>query len=177
MDVAAQLAATASITRDLNLLVDTVRGLDDISLESRVEAAVGRSLETTLLKLLRPVLVDELNRRNLMLEAPPVVIKAIADSRATCSTSSSSTSPVPPPLPFDGYVRNKASGVIHRLLPQDKVDVSSWAVVCGWRFASSSNAVVVTITDAESHKLICEKCMDEVRSAKKADLTTRARGQ
>ena len=74
-------------------------------------------------------------------------------------------------------MQNRESGIIHRLLPQAKESLRQWKVACGWHFATSANARMISITAAYSHKLICEKCLAEIRGSKKAAVATRALGQ
>ena len=54
---------------------------------------------------------------------------------------------------------------------------ADWSTACGWRFASSSNAEVCRDVADLPHKLLCERCLPELRAAKKAAFEDFAREQ
>ena len=76
---------------------------------------------------------------------------------------------VPEPL---GLVRNKATGIVHRIADDSGPEVSKWSTACGWKFAAGSKATFgkVDAQPVRLYKAMCEKCLPTQREALKADL-------
>jgi hypothetical protein len=68
------------------------------------------------------------------------------------------------------YVKNKITGIIHRLASSSSPELAARATICGWRFAVKSNGVLQRTTDAGVYKLFCDKCLPEERAALKQKL-------
>ena len=80
-------------------------------------------------------------------------------------------------MPAGAFNRNRVSGVIHKLTLQGDGLAAEWATACGWRFAASSNAAVCKDYSDVSHKLLCEKCLPDLKAAKKAGFEEFSRDQ
>ena len=67
-------------------------------------------------------------------------------------------------------VRNKATGVLHRLAASSSPELAARATTCGWKFAVKSNGVPQRSTDAGVYKLFCDKCLPDGRAVQKQKL-------
>ena len=120
-------------------------------------------------------------------EIPPALRDEVARMVATTSAGQAGGSSRDPPqqqpaaeasnLPAGSFIRNRASGVIHKLTLQGDGLAADWTTTCGWRFASSLNAEVCCDVTGLPHKLLCEKCLPDLRAAKKEAFEDFAREQ
>ena len=91
-----------------------------------------------------------------------VVAEIAAISNKEKVTSETQASPAD-----NQWIQNKSTGVYHLRAPVTSDEVSSWTTACGWRYAVKSNGLIVQPRTSLVHKMICEKCLPEVRSSQK----------
>jgi hypothetical protein len=68
------------------------------------------------------------------------------------------------------YVKNKTTGILHRLASSSSPELAARATICGWKFAVKSNGVLQRTTGAGVYKLFCDKCLPEERAVQKQKL-------
>ena len=93
---------------------------------------------------------------------------AANSSSSSSSNPSSSSSGLA--VPSARYVKNKATGVTHWTTGTLEGSLSSWTTTCGWRFAKSNATFATSEEPPRVHKLICEKCLPDVRRSRKIEL-------
>ena len=136
-------ASAASGPTDLSRILGLLKGLTDDMLENRIREILGRIAKPLIKADVEKELRDE-NARSQDEAAPPV-----------------SDDPAPPPAPT--FVVNRASGVVHKAVGPRSGSMVRWATVCGWRFASSANADLLTTLEESKQVDFCEKCLPSLR--------------
>ena len=150
-------AARAAAEQDLSSVVQDLSAGGKLNLKKKVAELVRAEVSGLLSPLTATTLLDEASRHQ-----PP---------RPTMADAATD------PQPVTRHVLNDTTGILHVLASEPTGALSGWSTVCGWRFASTSKARLCTDTLSVPHKRVCEKCLPELKAAKKAAFIAQATAQ